>query len=65
MKESYLNRNHKVKTVNIDFSQEQLIKMKKIKLSSLVRMLLDKHFKENYPALYEEILKQDKENKAA
>lgn len=52
-KRDFQNRKHKVKTINLNGYHEEIIKRKRINLSSLCRELLDEYFKKHWPDLFE------------
>lgn len=57
-KRNFENRKHKVKTININYYHEEIIKRKRINLSSLSRELLDEYFKKHWPELFELLKKE-------
>lgn len=59
-KRDFKNRKHKVKTINLNGYHEEIIKRKRLNLSSLCRELLDDYFKTNFPELFEYLKSESK-----
>lgn len=60
-KRDFKNRKHIVKTINLNRYHEDIIKRKRLNLSSLCRELLDEYFKKHWPDLFD-LLKNESKN---